>query len=75
MINCEISGLFSVKQCENIKKIMQGKTFLNFDIQHGGYGEQNQTIIVSSNAEDCTAEELKSMFFYVCLTELAKRSE
>lgn len=75
MTSFEISGLFSVKQCENIKKIVQGKTFLNFDIQHGGCGEQNHTIIVSSNAEDCTVEELKSLFFYVCLTELAKRSE
>lgn len=75
MTSVEISGLFRVKQCEQIKKIMQGKTFLNFDIQYGGYGEHNQTIIVSSNAEDCTAEELKVMFFYACLVELAKRSE
>lgn len=72
-ISCKIDGLFSKKQCERIKEIMQGKTFFNFDIQFGGYGEQNQTLLVSSKIENYTADELKNMFIYACLTELAEK--
>lgn len=71
MITCEINGLFSKKQCEKIKEKMQGKTFLKFDIQYGGYGEQNQTISVCSNNDEYSPEELKEVFIYFCLTELA----
>lgn len=71
MISCEIDGLFSVKQCERIKELFQGKTFMNFDIQYGGYGEHNQHLIVCSDNDNYNAEELKAMFIYRCLTELA----
>ena len=73
IISCEINGLFSKNQCERIKSIMQGKTFFNFNIQFGGCGNQNQTLVVSSNIENYTAEELKEMFIYSCLNELAKQ--
>lgn len=72
MTYCEIGGYFSVKQCEKIKEKLQGKTFLNFDIQYGGYGEQNQIISVGSEIDDCSPEELKNLFIHYCLAELAK---
>ena len=72
-ISCTIDGYFSVNQCERIKEIMQGKTFFKFNIEFGGCGTQNQTIIVSSQNENYTAEELKEMFIYACLKELAMK--
>jgi hypothetical protein len=70
MIYTHIDGLFSRKQCERIKERMQGKTYFNFDIQYGGYGEQNQQICVCSDNDDYTADELKEMFVWCCLNEL-----
>ena len=75
MISYEIGGFFSKEKCEKIKKIMQGKTFYNFDIQYGGYGCQNQQLIVSSKIDGYTSEELKDIFIYACLNELAKLYE
>lgn len=72
MISYQVNGLYSVKQCKKIKELLQGKTFFNFDIQYGGYGEQNQSIIVCSDNDDYTSEELKEMFIYFCLTELSR---
>jgi hypothetical protein len=71
MITCTIDGYFSERQCENIKYLMQGKTFFNFNIESGGCGCQNQTLVVSSNIENYTPEELKQMFLYSCLVELS----
>jgi hypothetical protein len=51
---------------------MQGKSFMNFDIQYGGYGEQNQQLCVCSDTDDYTAEELKAMFVWCCLNELSR---
>ena len=71
IISCQIEGFFSKSQCERIKEIMQGKTFYNFNIQYGGCCGNN-TLLVSSEIEGHTAEELKEMFIYSCLTELAR---
>jgi hypothetical protein len=71
IISCEIGGFFSKNQCERIKEIMQGKTFYNFNIQYGGWGGNN-TLLVSSEIEGYTSKELKEMFIYACLTELAR---
>ena len=68
MIKYIIDGYFSNDQCKKIKEKLQGKTFMNFNIEYGGIAGNN-TIIVSSNVENYSDEELKEMFIYSALTE------
>lgn len=69
-------GYFSKAECEKLRRKLSGKTYYNFQIGYGGYGEMNQVLTVSSeNAVDTPeeAEELKNMFLNVALSELARR--
>ena len=70
MIETFIDGYFSKEQCEAIKAKMQGKTFFNFDISYSNEAG-NCTLIVRSNNTNYTPEELKDMFIYACISELA----
>lgn len=70
MIETFIDGYFSKEQCEAIKVKMKGKTFFNFDISYSNKAG-NCTLIVRSNNTNYTPEELKDMFIYACISELA----
>jgi len=69
MCKYQIAGYFSKNQCENIKSKLEGKTFMNFHIEFGGIANNN-SMIVTSNAENYTDDELKEMFIYYTLTSL-----
>lgn len=64
-------GYFTEKECVNIKKAMDGKTFMDFCVtwdNHAG----NCTLSVLTDYED-SDENIKSFFLCAALTELAKR--
>ena len=63
-----VDGYFSKKQCERIKEQMQGKTYMNFNIEYGGMAGNNQIIITSN--EDISDKELKKMFIHYALNLL-----
>ncbi len=70
MIQAIIDGYFTRNQAEKIKAKMQGKTYFNFDIEIGNCAG-NCTLVVKSKNTDYTPDELKSMFYFCCLGELA----
>lgn len=70
MIETIIDGYFTKEQCEQIIKKMQGKSFLRFEISYSN-NAVNCTLIVRSNNTCYTSQELKSIFIYCCISELA----
>lgn len=71
MIETIIYGYFTQDQCEQIIKKMQGKSFFGFEISYSN-NASNCTLIVRSNTPGYTSQELKDMFVYCCISELAK---
>lgn len=71
MIQTTIDGYFTKKQCESIKERMWGKTFFNFEIYYSNEAG-NCTLIVKSYTPNYTPQELKEMFIYACISELAE---
>lgn len=71
MIQTIIDGYFTKNQAEKIKEKMQGKTFFNFNIEIANCAG-NCTLIVESNNTNYTDDELKEMFYFCCLGELAR---
>lgn len=71
MIETIIDGYFTKDQCEQIIKKMQGKSFFGFEISYSN-NASNCTLIVRSNTPGYTSQELKDMFVYCCISELAK---
>ena len=71
MIETIIYGYFTQNQCEQIIKKMQGKSFFGFEISYSN-NASNCTLIVRSNTPGYTSQELKDMFVYCCISELAK---
>lgn len=63
-------GYFTANSIEGIKKAMQGKTFMNFDVKASNYAG-NYTLIVRTDYE-ASEEEIKGMFLGVALEQLAK---
>lgn len=70
MIETIINGYFTKEQCEQIIKKMQGKSFFDFKISYGNYAG-NCTLVVRSDITGYTSQELKNMFIYCCISELA----
>lgn len=70
MMQITINGYFTEGQCEKIKRKLQGKTFFNFDIAWSNQAG-NCTLTVKSNNTNYTPAELKEMFYFCCLGELA----
>ena len=70
MIQTIIDGHFTKNQAEKIKAKLQGKTYFNFDIEIGNQAG-NCTLVVKSNNTEYTPDELKAMFYFCCLGELA----
>lgn len=71
MIETIIDGYFTQYQCEQIIKKMQGKSFLRFEISYSN-NAGDCTLIVRSNTPGYMPQELKNMFIYCCIGELAK---
>lgn len=71
MIETIIDGYFLESQCLKIKEKMQGKSFLNFDIAYSNQAG-NCKLIVRSKNSNYSEIELKEMFIYCCISELAE---
>ena len=63
-------GYFTANSIEGIKKAMQGKTFMNFEVKASNYAG-NYTLIVRTDY-DASEEEIKGMFLGAALEQLAK---
>ena len=75
MLQTYIDGYFTEKECQAIKAKMQGKTFFNFEISYSNLGGNCNLIVSSNNENGYTRHELKEMFIYACMAELAKATE
>ena len=64
-------GYFTEKECENIKNALDGRTYMHFSITWSNCAG-NCTLIVRTDYED-TEENIKSFFFHVALSELARK--
>lgn len=62
----EIEGYFSNSQAEKIKQKLQGKTYMNFNVEYGGMAGNNTIIITSNEAE--SDEDLKDFVIFYVLT-------
>lgn len=62
-------GYFTEKSCERIKKVMDGKTFMNFRVSWSNFAG-NCTLIICTDYED-TEENIKSFFLHVALAHIA----
>lgn len=56
MLVYNVPGVFSSDVCERLKKKLQGKTFFNFDIQHGGVAGNHSVAVVSNLDDGCHAK-------------------
>lgn len=63
-------GYFTKNTCEAIKRVMDGKTFMNFKVRWGSFAG-NCTLTVETDY-DADPEEIKRFFLNCALTELAK---
>ena len=70
MLQTTIDGYFTKSECENIKAKMQGNTF--FDISYSNQAGNFTLIISRDNTNDYTPQDLKDMFIFACIGELAK---
>ena len=64
----EIEGYFSNNQVERIKQKLQGKTYMNFNVEYGGIADNNTIIVTSDEAE--SDEDLKEFVIFYILTLL-----
>lgn len=61
-------GYFTKNEIEAIKKVMDGKTYMQFEVTHSN-SVVNCILIVRTH-EDVTEEELKNMFLASALSEM-----
>lgn len=66
MQSIELPGYYTTLDAMKIKKHLEGKSYMSFKIEFGGYGNQNQTIIVSTNSK-VTKKELRELFYFVLI--------
>ncbi|MEX3623735.1 hypothetical protein [Viridibacillus arvi] len=64
-----LEGYYTDETAKNLVEKMQGKTFMNFNITYSG--GVNCSIVVSTEREDTSKEELLGMFVYCGLNLLA----
>lgn len=74
MIQAIIDGYYSEKECKAIKEVMQDKTFFNFDIAYSNCAGNCILVVKSDNQNGYTPQELKEMFIYACISELAQKA-
>jgi hypothetical protein len=72
MARYEISGLFNRKPAIKIMDKMRGKSYMEFEFVWTIYANQCSITVVTDY--DCTDEELRDMFIYCALNELAELS-
>ncbi len=65
-------GYFTEKECENIKNALDGKTYMHFSIKWLNCAG-NCILIVRTDYEDTTEENIKRFFLHVALSELAMK--
>ena len=75
MFEALIDGYFDERQCKAIKAKMQGKTFFNFDISYSNQAGNCTLIVRSDNTNGHTPQDLKEMFIYARMCEVAKAAE
>lgn len=63
-------GYFTASSIAGIKKAMQGKTYMNFDITASNYAG-NHTLIIRTDY-DASEAEIKAMFLSVALELLGQ---
>ena len=56
-------GYLQDRDVEAIKALMQGRSFMHFDIRSSNYAG-NHTLVVSTTRPDTTEDELKGMFLF-----------
>lgn len=71
MIYAEIEGFFSANYAKIIKERLQGETFFEFDIEICNQAG-NCSLIVKSNIDDYSPDELREMFYCCSLMQLAE---
>lgn len=71
MTSITLSGNYYKSAAEQIKKVMQGESFYNFQIEYSNCAG-NCNIIVSKSRPDSTEKELEVMFYFVAMNKLAK---
>ena len=71
MLIYEIPGLHSSQTAKNIKEKLDGKTYMDFEVQFGGYGAMNQTVSIVTNYET-TQKEFEDFVLYVAFSELGR---
>lgn len=71
MLYTRIPGLFSAHIAKEIKERLEGKTYFNFKIECQDRGENCNLIVSSANEKGHSEEELRDMFCFACLYELA----
>lgn len=64
-------GYFSKRECEAIKKELQGKTYMDFDISWSSCAG-NCTLIVKTDYEEEEENEVKNFFLSYCLRCICK---
>ena len=62
---------FTEKECDNITNALDGRIYMHFSITWSNCAG-NCTLIVRTDYED-TEENIKSFFFHVALSELARK--
>lgn len=63
-------GYFTKREIEGIRKVMQGRTYMKFDVGAGNYAG-NCTLIVRTDYE-ASEEDVKGQFLNCALAELAR---
>lgn len=61
-------GYFTKSSCEKIKKKMQGKTYMNFDVGYSNFAG-NCTLIIKTDYE-AEPKKIKNFFLYCALNQL-----
>lgn len=66
-----IGSNYMQKHAEAIKRVMDGQSYMDFNVEIGRCGPCSWCVSVSTEREGTTEKELYDMFIYCALTELA----
>lgn len=62
-------GFFTEQTCKSLKKVMDGQSFYGLEVRYSNC-HSNCTLMVSSDNEDATPDDIATMFLHVALGEL-----
>lgn len=74
MTTIKLPGYHSQNTCEAIKRLMSGRTFMDFEVSYSNQAG-NCTLCVSTVREDTSEAELRDMFTHCLLSEVADLEE